>query len=226
MKRHNRKPKPKAGTGFDEAGTLEPATGFDFAHLYAHDEGVDADLAHGLTRDEAETWLQEQGLSRPDRALVVGRVFDQASVRELEAATGWRKSRIAQRLKSATIRQAIADLRSGRARPGKLPTLPAPAGQSLTLLQCAALARKYARHFGFPEHNLDAVLQSKPDRPLAWHYVNVIRQRPATLLHPEHGRRCVEALVDLLEAATLGDSKRRVAGVVPEGTRKAIMAAD
>lgn len=128
--RKARKPSFPENIGYeasdDAHSTPVPADDFDYASVYAADEKIDADAAaHGLSRDEAKAQLNARGHSEPEQELVLGRVAG-STVKELEAATGWKRSRIYQKLKSATIKKAIADLRSGgfQTQPSELASEP------------------------------------------------------------------------------------------------------
>ena len=201
---------------------------------------------------QAEAWLKAQGLSKPERALVLACVFDtqsgkRPSVRQLEAVTGWKRTRIAQKLKSPTIKRAIADLQSGNIPPtGEAPSpQPTPSGDSeplpgskpLTLADCERWAQRQIDRLSkrataevwencLPEllaRNTPAFETPSGDTPAfdtPAFTVAMIRDNPAALLTKE-GRRLLEALVDLLEMAKSGDSACRILKL-PEGSRKRV----
>ncbi len=210
--------------------------------------GVDPDLAHGLTRDEADSWLREYGLSKRDRALVLGHVFDKASIRQLETATGWKKTRIAEKLRSPTIKHCIKELKSGQPLPSLKPPELLPVSKFLDearilpewqqvnnpvhrLMEWAAReldrqALSYLEDKSFWENEKVAgglwMLREHPEklqnRPRG--IMNYIRTYPALLLLPE-GKVLLRGLVDVLEEARFGTSRRRVRALMPEGSRKA-----
>jgi hypothetical protein len=219
--------------------------------------GVDPDLGHGLTRDEADSWLRERGLSKRDRALVLGHVFDKASVRQLETATGWKKTQIAGKLKSPTIKRCIEELKSGRPLASPKPPELLPVSkfldearilrewqqvnnplhrlmewaareldwQALSYLEVKRPARNVTRESFWDNEKVTGGLRMLREDPeklknLPRGIMNYIRAYPALLLLPE-GKVLLRGLVDVLEEARFGTSRRRVRALMPEGSRKA-----
>jgi len=184
--------------------------------------------AVSLTRDEAEAWLQEQGLSKSERALVLGHI-DGLSTRELEAATGWKKSRIAQKLKNLTILEAIANLRSGRARPGKLPTQRAPVAEAYRSTIPVVLARLKAYFHDFPYQVKPMGWPVDPAQGIERNAalpvgvtIQMIRECPDILLDKEIGRHCVATLTELLYAARYGATSGRGGDLFPKASRRTV----
>ena len=217
--------KPKAGTGCEQ-GQAEPATNFDFAHLYASNEGVDADaVAHTATRAEIEARLQGLGFSKTERAVVLAWICDRLHKQaEIARETKLNRKTVAKLLKLGRVKDALRLLGRGELPAPKAQPTPAkpegwpPTPKPYTLRDCDQWARDDFRQRAFAPH-------PPPDwkaSPLAESLVRHLREYPAALLGDQ---RLAAALVDLLEAAKLGDSARRVAGVVPEGKPKVVRAA-
>jgi hypothetical protein len=146
--------------------------------------------------------LKEQEFSKRDRELVLGRVFDMASTRQLETVTGWKKSRVAQKLKSPKIKQAITDLRhgnishTGKAQsPKSLASLPTeqnpfgPYGQGLHVwkrwAQDQIADAENSKHTKRWAASLADTLKSERNPKEAHPMVLAIRRCPAMLLTDE-----------------------------------------
>lgn len=208
-------------------------------------------------KQHAEAWLRERGFSQRDRALVLGRVFHKASIRQLETATGWKKTRIAGKLKSPTIKRCIEELKSGRPLASPKPPELLPVSkfldearilrewqqvnnplhrlmewaareldwQALSYLEVKRPARNVTRESFWDNEKVTGGLRMLREHPeklknLPRGIMNYIRAYPALLLLPE-GKVLLRGLVDVLEEARFGTSRRRVRALMPEGSRKA-----
>jgi len=185
--------------------------------------------AEGQTRGEVDQCLQGVGLSKADRDLLLARAFDGRGTRQLATATGKSKSSVAaqlKRIKESLKGKKIPGVKGGPWPVAKAGQRPAPVAESVatpSLRTCNAMARYLAAEFGVYA-TWDEADYTKRGVPLAFQITQTIRSCPETLLRSETGPRCVSAIVDLLEAAKFGDSKRRVPGVVPNGSRKEVRA--
>ena len=105
--------------GFDDSGNIIPTTDFDEAHLYASDEGVDADaVSHTLTRGEVETELRKRGLSNNEQAVVLAVVCDRLNkVAEIASETKLHRHTVKGILQRRRVREVVKYLRSGAALP-------------------------------------------------------------------------------------------------------------
>jgi hypothetical protein len=175
-------------------------------------------------RQQAESLLRTRGLSTPERALVLGRVFDRATTRNLESATGRKKTWIAEKLKSPRVRRAIAELQSGRASPVAQPQKALSDKRTLPehdLRFVTDFLVFHVQRFPQPVYTPE-VAQSVHDackgwRTLAEEKMTLLRMCPVAITHPEDGPELAKVLVDLLEAAKHGACAGRVRGLLPEG---------
>jgi hypothetical protein len=168
-------------------------------------------------KQQAEARLREQGLSKSERALVLGRVFDKASARQLETATGWKKTWIAAKLRSPRIKRAIAaieDFPSGKALPVESESAPSalrdkPGSKAIRLCDVRRCANELFKEQGsldktgpsgwWPSSSLCPT--SSPET--AKKIVSQIRSYPGALLSND-GLFPLTMLVQLLEAANWG----------------------
>jgi len=217
---------------------------FDAAHVYACDEGIDADaVAHGLTRDEAEAGLVAQRLAKPVRAVVWyaahGEGARQIARDHADEIDGKSKSWVAVQLKRSTIKRAIADVRTGKAQSiGNANQAPpnAKSGQSLDLHDLFTKAQNLFQ--SKPSESDERRGRADVDRrsreilglvklpPLRQYWgrltsaeriAALICEDPGALVDNQTGPLLTRALADLLEAAQDGQCNGRVPGLVPAG---------
>lgn len=222
----------------------EAITDFDAAHLFASDEGIDADaVAHTPTRGEIESALRGLGFADIERRVVLAVYCDRLTTQaEIAREAKLNPKTVARLLRLRRVKDALRQLRRGELpAPTPQPKPPKPEGwppmpKPNTLADCDQWAREDLRRRAFAPHTpfcwdlkelawlTEAQRNAIAKTPLAERLVAHLREYPAALLH-DHDKRLAAALVDLLEAAKLGDSARRVVGIVPEGKPKVIIAA-
>lgn len=226
----------------------EPAEGFDFAGMDARLVGYDPDkAARGPTRSEAAAWLKRLGIPPEDCAVIVGKAFGDTLRKiaaDLDRSHTWASQRAkAHRDATGAIRGALRRDEPLPAPTGK-PPKPARRGGIGARKPLHRLARWAAEavKMGSPENTLagnlaqyrnqspavKAVAAGGPTclphaKPDAAGIVALIQANPERLLDPRW-RGLLDGLVDILEAATSGDCKRRLPWLIGKGDRQAVAA--
>src|ERR1017187_6530518 len=204
----------------------EPADHFDATHVYARDEGVDLDRAHGATRGEVETTLQRLRLSKNEQSVLLAVVFDGLdSGAATGRKTGLHRHTVEAILNRPKVRQCLKDLRRGTlATPQDTPTkaegLPGLLADLREILANERQAaweycgtRQILRYDQSPTGAVEHVFQLRsklrdvtdhcPPEAFARKIVACIRDYPATLTHGK-GLPWAGALVELPTAAQTG----------------------
>jgi hypothetical protein len=213
------KPKPykqkfREDVGYEADSVARPTVDFDFAGIYAADENkVDADAAsHGQTRDEMDADLKRRGLSKEERTVVLLKVYDRKSFRQIAAEVGKSAAWVAATLKrvqnrkpsvtgATSLSQAVQERRERESKNlMRETTLTDAMNHAHDVLSRWPHGTKVdAGHISsaLDELGISATANEKQGR------VALVAIKPEILLEPK-GRPFVETLVELLTAARYG----------------------